>query len=426
VPSDLPGTDLAHYFFLAYAHTVERAWVVKFYKDVCVEIGERTTWPQDRVGFMDTSGIPLGGDWRDEVARALAGCRVFVPLYSPRYFTREECGKEWHAFAQRILDHRARYQGNPAPIVPALWTPMDAEEMPDVARRVQMNHVDLGEEYAEEGFYTLIKNSLYRSQYVTAVQRLAKHIIRAAETTRLRPCNVRDFGPLRNAFASPGAQAPADRRVTLVVAAPTRDRIPNGRNRIFYGTTTYDWNPFHPRCRQAIAEYAAEVARLHSYEPTILSFEDGYELFTRCDPTTGLGLLLIDAWASADELLANRLRALDALDLGWVGTMVPWNAEDLQTRERADELRQNLSELMPSRLGQARGFGLNTMGKILTLEQFRTRLPDVLEGALFRYLDHAEAHGPHGLIPPRPRLVDVTRHSAARRADEYFGEHDGN
>ena len=103
--------DGTPYFFLGYAHTPEKPWVEKLYREICAEILERTTLPVSvEVGFMDGSGIPLGGDWRDEVARALATCRVFVPLYSPRYFTREECGVEWHAFAQRLIDHRARHR----------------------------------------------------------------------------------------------------------------------------------------------------------------------------------------------------------------------------------------------------------------------------------------------------------------------------
>ena len=42
---------------------------------------------------------------------------------------------------------------------------------------------------------------------------------------------------------------------------------------------------------------------------------------------------------------------------------------------------------------------------LTNLEQFRLRLPDVLDGALFRYLNHVEAHPPAGHIPPRPRLT---------------------
>jgi FxsC-like protein len=396
---------LAPYFFLGYAHTPEKPWVERLYRDICAEVLERTTLPVTAdVGFMDGTAIPLGGDWREEVASALATCRVFVPLYSPRYFTRKECGVEWHAFAQRMLDHRARHPGNPVAIVPALWTPVEADDIPDAARRVQMNHADLGLEYAREGFYTLIKNTLYRQEYVTAVQRLAQHIIRAAETSRLQPCGVRDLGPPRNAFDMPGRRAPADRRLNLIVAAPTVNRLPGGRSRDFYGHSSHDWNPFHPLSRQAIADYAAGVARLNSYEPNVLNFDEGCEFLAKSDPAAGLGLLLVDAWATADDDLAQRLALLDSLDVGWVGTMVPWNLDDTETRERAGDLRAGLRALLPNRLGDARPFTATNSTRIGTLEEFRTKLPDVLEGALLCYLNHAEAHPPQGSIPPRPRL----------------------
>jgi FxsC-like protein len=419
VPQGHAGADPAPYFFLGYAHTPERPWVEKLFRDICAEVMERTTLPVTAdVGFMDGSAIPLGGDWREEVARALATCRVFVPLYSPRYFTRIECGFEWHAFAQRILDHRARHPGNPTPIVPALWTPVLNKDMPDAASRIQMNHADLGAEYADEGFYTLIKNTLYRQQYVTAVQRLAQHIIRAAETSQLRQCQVRDFGPPRNAFDMPGRRAPADRRLTLVVAAPTVDRLPAGRSTDFYGDSSNDWNPFHPASRQPIAEYAAGVARLNSYEPTVLPFDEGYEFLASCEPSEGLGLLLVDAWASAEEGIARRLREVDALELDWVATMVLWNMDDAQTRSRADELRERLRALLPHRLGDARPLAPVSPSKIITLERFRARLPDVLDAALFHYLNHVEAHPPDGAIPPRPRLHRRGDEPADREAED--------
>jgi FxsC-like protein len=397
----------APYFFLGYAHTPENLWVEKLYRELCCEVFERTTLSVSSpagVGFMDRSFISPGGDWREEIARALATCKVFVPLYSPRYFTREECGREWHAFAQRIIDHRARRPGDPSDvIVPALWTPVDLERIPEVAQRIQMNHVDLGVDYAREGFYTLIKNNLYRQEYITAVQRLAQHIIRAAETACLQPCRVEDFGQPRNVFDT-GNKAPADRRLNIIVAAPTEDHFPEGRSANFYGRSSKDWNPYHPLSRQAIAEYTVGVARLNSYEPTVLTFDEGCELVEERDPSSGLGLLILDAWVGVDESLARRLVQLDAPGVDWIGTMVPWNMADPQTRANADTLRARLRRLLPNRLGAARPVTAVNSTRISTLEEFRSKLPEVLEQALLRYINYAEAHPPAGRVPPRPLL----------------------
>lgn len=391
----------------------------KLFQDIRLEVLERTTLPvRSPVGFIDSNTVPLGGVWRDEVARALATCSVFVPLYSPRYFTSVECGLEWHAFAQRTLDHEAQHPGNGPAIVPALWTPVVPERLPVAAQRIQMHRADLGVEYAKEGFYTLIKNSLYRQEYLTAVQRLAMHIIKAAETSQLRPCNVRDLGPPRNAFDIPGRRPPADRRLNVIVVASTGSSIPEDRSAQFYGRTAKDWNPFYPVTRQVIAEYAAGVARLNSYEPTVLGLDEGIEFLTRQDPEAGLGLCLVDAWAATDPHLAARLSELDAA-AGWVATMVPWNPDDLQTCARFDELWCRLTELLPHRLGPARPISAVNVGGVRTLEAFRTRLPEALDGALHGYLNHAEAHPPSGAIPVRPRLSRSSEWaSPAQRAGE--------
>jgi FxsC-like protein len=401
-------TDLGPYFFLSYTHTPERPWVEKLFQDIRLEVLERTTLPVNSpVGFMDTNTVSLGGLWRDEIARALATCSVFIPLFSPRYFTSEECGVEWHAFAQRVLDHQARHPGKASLIVPALWTPVDPDDLPEAARRIQIHHADLGVRYAKEGFYTLIKNSFYRQDYLTAVQRLAVHIIRATETCHLRPCEVRDLGPRRNAFGMQGRQAQADRRLNIIVVASAQPSVPDGRCPDFYGRSATDWNPFYPASRQVIADYAAGVARLNGYEPTVLGLDEGMEFLTCHAPAAGLGLLLIDAWATMDFHLTERLSRLDSAS-GWVATMVPWNLDDLQTQDRSPELRARLTELLPHRLGAARPFSAVNAGGIGTLKEFRSRLPDVLDCALHDYLNHADAHPPSGTIPARPRLVRST------------------
>jgi FxsC-like protein len=414
--------DPRPYFFLSYAHTPERPWVEKLFQDIRLEVLERTTLPVNSpVGFMDTHTVPLGGVWREEVSRALATCSVFVPLYCPRYFTSVECGTEWHAFAQRILDHQALHPGKAPVIVPALWTPVEPEDLPAAAQRIQMHHADLGAEYAEEGFYTLIKNGLYRREYLTAVQRLAVHIIKAVGTCRLRPCDVRDLGPPRNAFDMPGRRAPADRRLNVIVVASTEASVPPGRSAQFYGRTSNDWNPFLPATRQVIVEYAAGVARLSSYEPAVLGLDEGMEFLAGRDPAAGLGLLLVDAWATMDPHLAARLSQLDTA-AGWVAAVVPWNFGDAQTRARAGELRARLGELLPRRFGAARPFSTVNAGGIGSLEEFRTRLPDVLDGALHRYLNHAAAHPPSGPIPARPRLSRSTEW--VQKAERGAGERD--
>src|SRR5690242_4825127 len=91
----------APYFFLSYARTPRLPddpgdpdkWIAKLYEDLCTNVIQFAKGKSPNVGFMDREIFP-GEQWPNRLAQALACCRVFVPLYSPRYFESEECGKE--------------------------------------------------------------------------------------------------------------------------------------------------------------------------------------------------------------------------------------------------------------------------------------------------------------------------------------------
>src|ERR1019366_9376473 len=89
----------------------------------------------------------------------------------------DSCGREWFAFARREITHKAQGRQVIDAIVPALWTRMDREKLPDVARSVQFDHNFLGERYCTEGFYGIMKLQNYRADYQRAVHRLAERII---------------------------------------------------------------------------------------------------------------------------------------------------------------------------------------------------------------------------------------------------------
>src|SRR3984885_11909188 len=179
------GRDDRPYFFLSYARTPKRdplekddpdRWVYKLYKDLCSAILQMTDVPPEAAGFMDRENL-LGTEWSPELTNALANCRVFVPLYSRRYFESDNCGKEWFAFARREVNQRARGRQVSSAIVPALWARLDKEKMPEVARSLQYAHGELGERYCTEGLYGIIKLHNYRTAYNRAVYRLAERII---------------------------------------------------------------------------------------------------------------------------------------------------------------------------------------------------------------------------------------------------------
>src|ERR1039457_4230659 len=173
------------YFFLSYARTPKRdpsdrddpdRWVYKLYKDLCSAILQMTGARPEEAGFMDREN-KLGTEWSLGLITELTRCRVFVPLYSRRYFESDNCGREWFVFARRGIARKAQDRQVSDAIVPALWTRPDRDKLPRVARSVQFDHKLLGERYCTEGFYGIMKLPNYRADYQRAVHRLAERIV---------------------------------------------------------------------------------------------------------------------------------------------------------------------------------------------------------------------------------------------------------
>jgi hypothetical protein len=149
-------------------------------------------------GFLDER-MGVGADWENRLKQALATCRVFVPIYTTRYFKREWCGREWDAFARRQEEQlRTRpYTGNA--IVPVLWVGPQHLALPGVAAKVQYAHPDLGKEYLQSGLFGL-RQAGRHARYRGSVWALAQTIVKVAQQTSLEPCDVELFKDLRNVF----------------------------------------------------------------------------------------------------------------------------------------------------------------------------------------------------------------------------------
>lgn len=186
------------YFFLSHAPSEkERAFVERLFNDLCEEVLQLTDLPAEvPAGYLDSGEQPnAAAELRS--TEALAVCRVFVPLYSPRYFLSERCGQEWSAFAQR-----PRGSGRLSGVVPALWAPVRGAELPTVAGRLRYVDSSLGPEYASEGLYGLATLRPLRAQYELAVHRLATRIVDVAHATRIPPGRPLSRAALGNAFTT--------------------------------------------------------------------------------------------------------------------------------------------------------------------------------------------------------------------------------
>jgi FxsC-like protein len=399
------------YFFLSYARTPRRdprdsndpdRWVYKLYKDLCQTILDMTKAAPQHVGFMDRENRP-GVRWPEELAQALATCRVFVPLYSDRYFGSENCGKEWFAFARRQAAHQARGLGNPSTIVPVMWFWLNPEQLPDVARPLHYDHPDLGARYNTEGMYGIIKLDRYRRDYQLAVHRLAHRIVQVANDTQMAPDPPTDYHSLQNSFRFLKDPRGGRDTMQITVLAPDINTLPEARSGTYYGRTPEAWAPYWPEYPQPLAEYAAELAKCFGCQPVVGTLADHMEGWAD-GRRASASLCLVDAWATWSPAGAAQLRRLDRLERPWVSVLLPWNSQDAELSAAENELRERLRELLGRKLESVPyRCRLAAIG-IPTLREFGEVMPKMAMIMLKRFRKDAPVYGTQGAPAPRPRL----------------------
>ncbi|MER5466516.1 TIR-like protein FxsC [Streptomyces sp. NPDC002668] len=406
--------QLSHgpYFYLSYAHTPKthpkdkdpNAWVERFYRDLCAHVLQLSSLPAGvSPGFMDQQMRP-GESWSERLSDALATCRVLVPLYSPRYFLSEMCGREWYAFAQRSIFQQARTERTTEAIVPALWVPVPAGQLPYAAQRLQFNHAAFGDDYADEGFYGLIKLRYLRDQYERAVYLLAKRIVSVAETADIGPGLPIDFEQIPSAFGPPSwPPSGPNRPLRVTIAAPTRRTLPTGRTPHYYGDSPEDWNPYHPDSVRPIAQVTADLARSLNYQPTVVSLEERIRTLDSERPPKAPEILIVDPWIVEDEERGGELAAFDAVSGPWVSVVVPKNPDDDQGRVADTELNLRLERTVPALISQGWDVLRADAQGVGTLEAFAHVLPRLAEAANREYLSLAETYPPIARHPA-PRL----------------------
>jgi FxsC-like protein len=345
--------------------------------------------------------IRLGMKWSEELTTALATCRVFVPLYSPRYFASDNCGKEWYAFGRRVLDQRARQPNTQMAIVPALWVPVGEDSLPEVAKDIQFNHHSLGDMYGRVGFSGMIKLDRFHDDYIMAVQGLAQRIVEVADRTKIDPGWHTDYDNSESAFGGSDIHEMAEKRMQLTVVTIDRANLPDGRNDQYYGRTPLQWRPYFPAASMPIIDYAWELARYLGCKPRVITLQDHLK-----DAARGIsapGLFLIDAWAATSQGCCDDLRRLDELDQEWTSVLHPWNREDDQT-STANGLRESLAACLghkrariPRRLqGQA--------VDIETIEDFGDVMAPMIMAMRRRFLKRSAPRQPDPTTIDRPRL----------------------
>ena len=402
----------APYFFLSYAHmpkpvgndaTDPNLWIEQLYKDLSRRVREMATEPPSQIGFMDT-GIRHGTEWARTLSEQLAGCKTFVPLYSPHFFLSDDCGKEWHAFCARTLNGHAKGTGHIRQIIPAQWIPVPIEDQPRVAQRIQFRPAELGSEYAEHGFYPLTSIGPFRSAYDLAVYKLARKIVTVAQGDPAPPGPALEYVSLPSAFAEGDGQAVRrNRPFHIVIAAPHLAELPPGRDQ---GTTTGRTPTAGiPTCRTSWSRsprYAAEGGPPSRSPPSAGSYSllDYEEELLRA-PTelaAAPAVLLIDPWVVTQPDCRRLLERYDAMSKPWIQFVIAWNTKDVELAQAEDHVarparchaRDQARVRRPPREVKMASLG------VTTIEEMSRVLPSIIQTAGRLFLRHQNEFPPPG------------------------------
>ncbi|MEU0031136.1 FxsC protein [Streptomyces sp. NPDC006335] len=387
-------------FFLSHARTPgSRVFgpdpdrpVFEFFDDLSRAVARVLDVPQVAAGFVERAGATLA-----ESQRALATCQVFVPLYSPRYFTDPVCGRQWAAFRRRAG------AGFPGSVVPVLWTPRRAaaalplavldvpvELGPPEPHEASSAAADEKERYEDGGIYQLLDVDEDGQVYRRILERLARRVAVAARTSPAPPVHAGEVVAVADAFAVP----PPRPVLRLTVLAPQGDRLPPGRDADAYGPLPTDWRPYRSAGEAPVAVQMAEVARNLGFSPESVPFEKAYGEFVSPGPGPAPWVLVIDAWTLSDPRLAERVRDIDAAGRPWVAVLAVLALDEEQTRQHEERLRALLRAALPRHLDAGRNVQRAAARGIETADAFGLIFAELAQGSYMRYVGGIQEHAP--------------------------------
>ncbi|GAA1817771.1 hypothetical protein GCM10009682_43220 [Luedemannella flava] len=385
------------YFFLSHAREDDPRSVIRFFNDLSSEVRNLAgADPHDTVGFLDEQSLYVGQRWQLALADALASCKCFVAMTSPRYFRRDYCGREWGAFSDRLAAYERQWK-RPAPaLLPVRWIPMAVPH--PLAEDIQLHSAGTAASYLKYGLRHMLDLQRFHDDYQEFVFDLAQRIVNVAAEYDLppprRPIRLEEVADAFTITSTTDAPPPGRRPVSavgparlstravvhFVIVAGTRESMSAVRRKLeYYGDTAVDWAPFRPDVDETLAEFASRVAEDRMFDSEVTDISRLGECLELAKRRNDLVVLLVDAWSPA---LAEHQQALldyDNHDGNTSAVLVPFNSSDDETRADATELQVRLASVLPRHIERRDRVMLRP--HIPTPELFSTDLEEILEVA---------------------------------------------
>ena len=332
------------YFFLSHAHGDDDSYVAKFFRDLCAEVERLVGEVDQEVGFLATAGADSWARHPRAVDAALANCRVFIALCSPRYFLSERCGREWSLFADRLRRYERNTHEDPDVLIPIVWARAD----PPASAAEIRGRLDAGPASpSREGVSQLIRLRSWRRSYVDFVGALARRVVAAANRYDIPPpAPGVDLRSVASAFDY--RERFARGTVHFVVAAGTQGEMGTVRQDVsYYGEQREDWAPFRPDLPEPLVVHAGAVAAERLFGSDVAALDDLADRVDRAYERNEIVVLLVDAWATKLAAYQQALAEIDDRADPAVAVLVSSSESDAETVAHRGQLAAGVRDTFP-------------------------------------------------------------------------------
>ncbi len=309
---------MAPVFFVSYARgDVEHPAFQEAFVTFVNELKQRVSIKLPNIAAHDVqfndADIQVGETWTERLSNEISQCKVGVVLFSPRYFTRRWCGKEFQVLLQRV-----KPESSLTGIVPVRWEKM-VGELPKCAARFQSNQGGFPQEYASRGMRQLIAlRAVSLLAYEDTMDILATRIADAATAQSLKPLPA-DF----DLESAPSAWEAAD-------AADPESHKEGSISKtcfVFLSKAGWDWIPYQERAEKigALAQkITGELGLRYEELPCDTTLPQKLVDTSNKDVPT----VIIGDPASLDHgLFASSINDYDGRFLPNCATLIPWEPE---------------------------------------------------------------------------------------------------
>ena len=420
-----------YWFFLSYARAdnkeeredrwgKRKPFVNIFYEDLCLEIANKRYVPESqKAGFFDDTEIGLGMEWPDTLVSGLQQSQVFVSIYSPTYFNKEFCGKEWAIFSSRVENYAQSL--SPGSAVPELMLPVfwEAEthvnnSIPDVLNKIQFKTFGY-KDHAQYGLRQMMRNNqLYENVYPGFVRALAEWVIAVAEKHSLPalkdPPEIEAVTPTfpvsAKQPAKPASNQPANSKpgsVKFIFVAGSKDELeslkPPETSLVRYGEKGVEWRPWHPENKKYAYDIVLDtISGLKALklwpEGSIPPDEQLIKKLEEVQKENRIAIIVVDMWTLKLPNYYKLMRELDERMLHEDKSKQLYNCVTLvlrNTKDEDDSVKGDLEEALEEAFEKSTQLDpKNFLSKIESDDDLKIQLGEVLLNAKEKILKRAE------------------------------------